>query len=385
MKTKKVFTMIFCAMVFSALVTGCGKDSNINNVTDTENSSIEITKPDVMSLTAIDLIEDVNIKGIIDYNNITGLTDKEVVNQINSYLENYTTYKRINEGIVSEESIINIDYVGKIDGIEFEGGSGENALLDIDNNDFIDGFAKQCIGKNVGEEFDINVTFPEDYDGTYIDLESKEKKLAGVNAVFSIKINYLAGDKYTSYNEMDDQAASDLTGGYHKTLQELYDGTKEELIEIKLNELEVSMWDDLVANIKYKDGQEEIIQKLINEEYNYELAYYKQMSEYYQVEFEDFIVDNLGFENQDAYLEHMTKNAEYIVKQNILVDYISEKYNLVITDKDYEVLALELAGEYGYETISEFEKDYEKIEIYEFLQYDKVTQFIQSENGYEKK
>jgi len=84
------------------------------------------------------------------------------------------------EGAVENGDIVNINFVGTIDGVEFEGGTAENVPLEIGSNSFIPGFEEQLIGHNKGDSFDINVTFPEDYFAT---------EFAGKDAVFHVTIN----------------------------------------------------------------------------------------------------------------------------------------------------------------------------------------------------
>lgn len=98
------------------------------------------------------------------------------------YEEQKVSNEKITSGVAAEDCIVNIDYVGSVDGKEFDGGSAEGYDLDLDNSNFIDGFAEAIIGHSVGENFDIDVTFPEEYSNA---------DLAGKPAVFNITINYM--------------------------------------------------------------------------------------------------------------------------------------------------------------------------------------------------
>lgn len=375
MKTKKVFTFLFLAGALTAALTGC-------NQSNTDNA--EVVKNNVMELTATDLIEDMELKGIADFSGINSTSDEDVIAQINSYLEYYPVYKHVTSGTANGTSIININFVGKINDIQFDGGTATDQMLDIANSTYISGFAEQCVGHSAGETFDINVVFPDDYDGIYLDSDNNEQPIAGSNAVFTITINYIAGDRITSYEMMDDQSVVDLTGGENKTVEEFFNATKDSLVSASLSSLEVQMWDTLVNNIKYKDGKDAVIQEYIDDAFDYEIAYYKEMAEYYNQDYTTFISETLNFESEEKFNEFLKNDVKYVVEQNVIVDYIAEKNKLVIGDKEYQVLALELAKEYGYETVEAFETDYEKVEIYEYLQYTKVTDYLMELNGYTK-
>lgn len=123
--------------------------------------------------------------GLPDYKNITvEKSSDEYKNYYNMTFENYVynanAYSQVKTGTVANGDVLNIDYVGKIDGKEFEGGSAKGYFLTIGSNTFIDGFESGLVGKEIGKTVDINVTFPTNYDSS----------VAGKAAVFTVTINY---------------------------------------------------------------------------------------------------------------------------------------------------------------------------------------------------
>ncbi|MBR7033927.1 MAG: FKBP-type peptidyl-prolyl cis-trans isomerase [Clostridia bacterium] len=160
--------------------------------------------------------------------------DTKVKERIDAMLENYGTPSQLTEGTVKDADTVNIDYTGYIDGEAFEGGStdGNGSTVTIGESPMIDGFLEQIVGHNVGETFDINVTFPEDYGN---------EELAGKDAVFTITINYIEGDK--DIPELTDEFVSaNITPQAEdiKTAQDLLDyyeeRVKQDLIADKLVE-----------------------------------------------------------------------------------------------------------------------------------------------------
>lgn len=113
------------------------------------------------------------------------VTGHQVDAELDRIREQFKTTKKLTEGTVTETCTANIDYSGSMDGKKFDGGTDTGYDLDIDNSTFIEGFAEALVGHQVGETFDIDVTFPEDYGSA---------DLAGKPAVFTITVNYINQD-----------------------------------------------------------------------------------------------------------------------------------------------------------------------------------------------
>lgn len=131
-------------------------------------------------------------KGIAYTKTPSEVTDEELQKYIESALQKSQTKQELKEGTVQGDSVVNIDYVGKVDGKKFDGGTAEGVELNIAKNSFIEGFASAIIGHNVGEKFDIEVTFPENY---------SNRDLAGKPAVFTIKLNAIVQTKEAEFND----------------------------------------------------------------------------------------------------------------------------------------------------------------------------------------
>lgn len=133
-----------------------------------------------------------------------------------------------------------IDFEGFTDGVAFEGGKGENYPLTLGSNQFIPGFEDQIVGHNIGEEFDVNVTFPEEY---------QAEELAGKPAVFKVKINEI---RTRELPELDDEFAKDVSD--FDTLDELKADIKAKLKEAKekeaANDVENQLIDEVIKNMK---------------------------------------------------------------------------------------------------------------------------------------
>ena len=135
---------------------------------------------------------------------VTTASDEDVQTQVDSLLASYATTVEVTDRAVEDGDTVNIDYVGSVDGVEFEGGStqGAGTSVTIGVTSYIDDFLEQLIGHKPGETFDVNVTFPDDYNDS-TDADGNTVVLAGKDAVFTTTINYIQGDELL-YPEMDD-------------------------------------------------------------------------------------------------------------------------------------------------------------------------------------
>lgn len=136
---------------------------------------------------------------------------------------------------VQNGDTVNLDYSGSVSGIKFDGGTAEGATLEIGSHTFIDGFEEQMIGMAIGEEKDINVTFPEKY---------HSEALAGAEAVFHVKVN---GIQVKELPEMDDEFAKDVSE--FDTLDELRAAKREELEKRAAEDAKIAKENAVVAKV----------------------------------------------------------------------------------------------------------------------------------------
>lgn len=154
----------------------------------------------------------------------TEVTDEDVQEQLNKDAEKHSRVESVTDRAVQDGDLANINFEGFIDGVAFEGGKGEDYDLEIGSKTFIDTFEEQIIGKNIGDEFDVNVTFPENYG---------QEHLANQPAVFKVKVNEI--NKKT-LPEINDEFAKDTSE--FETLEEYKADVKTKLEGSKKTELE---------------------------------------------------------------------------------------------------------------------------------------------------
>ena len=306
---------------------------------ESETEHEEPKRPEYKAEDYITLGEYKNLKVEVEKAEVT---DEEVDDEIKftlSYTED--AHDHIKEGVVKDGDTVNIDYVGTLDGEEFDGGSDEGYDLEIGSGSFIEGFEEGLIGKKVGETVDLNLTFPEDY----------TEDLAGKDVVFTVTINYILAQK-----ELDDELAKSLSDGEANTVEEYRNVIKEDLLNQKLetqkSEASSKLIAEAVKNSTFKELPQELIDYLshqIEDAY----AYYAEM---FGMSIEDMLVDNDG---KPITIEEMATDS---AKEMICIEAIANAENLV-SDDDLDAKYTEMAEEYGFENKDELFSYYDSSDL----------------------
>ena len=174
-------------------------------------------------------------KGIEVEKKTAAVTDEELQAEIDKVRESNSRMITVEDRAVQDGDITTIDFEGFVDGEPFEGGKGENYPLTIGSHSFIDNFEEQLIGKNIGEETEVNVTFPEQY---------QAEELQGKPAVFKVTIKEI---KVKELPELDDDFAQDVSE--FDTVDEYKEDLKKKLLENKEAALKREKEEDVVGKI----------------------------------------------------------------------------------------------------------------------------------------
>lgn len=192
--TKKVLAASLTLALAAAMMSGCGNSKKNDTAQEQTTESQAQTTPTVDYSQGLN--DDGTLKGddgayvtLCDYSSIEipeseiSVEDSEVDTEVDSLMTNFQTENQVKDRAVKDGDVVNIDYVGTVDGKEFDGGSAEGYNLTIGSGSFIDDFEDQLIGHKPGDEVKVEVTFPDDY---------SSEDLAGKDAVFDTTINYIS-------------------------------------------------------------------------------------------------------------------------------------------------------------------------------------------------
>lgn len=256
--------------------------------------------------------------------------DAEVDAELERTRARYSRTINVTDRAAKEGDTADINYEGFCDGVAFEGGKAENHKLKLGSGTFIPGFEKQVEGKNVGEEFDVNVTFPEEYHA---------KELAGKEATFKCKLN---GIEYEELPALDDEFAKDASE--FETLDEYKADIKKNIEKRHDAEAEArlaeSLTKALVANVK-ADIPSVMVEKeqdLLVREYDYNLRAQGLSLE--------MLVKYTGMKIEEI-KERYKEQAELNVKRQLALDEIIKAENVEATDEDIEKKYEEMAAQFG--------------------------------------
>lgn len=289
------------------------------------------------------------------------VTDEEVENSIQSTLESMAESKEITDRAVKDGDITNIDFVGKIDGKKFDGGSAEAYDLTIGSDSFIDGFEDSIIGHKVGDKFDWEGKFPDDYGNT---------DYAGKDVTFTITVNSITEQVVP---ELTDEVVKQLSEN-SKTVKEYKEEVKKQLEEDNESSyndsLSSEVWEAVLNNTeikKYPDGEKEKVEKQLREQY-------EQMAEAYGMEFADLIAQ-MGMD-EDTFNEQAALAAEESVKSQMVVDAIAKKEKIELDDETYEKEVKELAEKYGYESADSLKEQVEEEDLKDIILSNMVKEWL---------
>ena len=344
---KKRAIMISMLLVMALSVTGCSqktatkdKDTKTeetaktDDAEETESDNAEDTSEDTPTtaelMAGIDVEKCVtlgNYKGVTVEKTIQSVTDEDVQNEIDNALANYPVEV---DQAAKEGDTVNIDYVGKIDGEEFDGGSDQGADLKLGSGKFIDGFEDGLIGARKGETRTLNLTFPEDY----------TQDLAGKAVEFTVTVNAVK----EPLSEPTDQWVADNIEGYDN-LADYKAGIRSEQEESNEqtaeNQVRYAAWTQVIDNCTINEYPETLVEvgKKLYEQQVETYAKYAGMEL-------DAYIESSGL-TQEEYQSNMEEYGKNVAAQALVCQAICDKEGFAIGDDDYQKALQDMLTEYG--------------------------------------
>ena len=260
------------------------------------------------------------------------VSKEEIKEKIDELLKGYTELVIKEDGAVEEGDTAVIDFEGFKDGVAFDGGKGENYSLEIGSHSFIPGFEEGIIGMKKGEEKDLTLTFPEEY---------QEESLAGKEVIFKVKVNEIKAKEVPT---LDEDFFEDLGMEDVKTKEDLEKKMKEEIKERKEQDAEKKYVDDLLekatSNMEI-ELDEEIIEAEAEAMYN---DFMTHMSA--QGINEELYLKYAGTTKEDI-IDHMKKEAETRLKNSYLLNAIIKEEKIEASDDEAKKEIEDLAKKYN--------------------------------------
>lgn len=276
------------------------------------------------------------------------VTDDEIMAEIDKERENNSRTIDVDDRAVQNGDMVKLNFEGFVDGEAFEGGKGEDYDLTIGSGSFIPGFEEQLVGAKIGEEMEVNVTFPEEYQAA---------ELAGKAAVFKCTVNEI---KVKELPEADDDFAKDVSE--FDTLAEYKEDIKKNLAEKKEKEAKTAKENAVVAKI-VENATMEIPDPMVD-------GQVRQMADDFarRIQSQGLSVEQyFQFTGMTAekLFEQMRPEAEKRIQNSLVLEAVAKAENIQISDEKVEEELAKMAEMYKMEVekLKEIMGDYEKEQI----------------------
>lgn len=341
---KRWIAAILSGMMVLSL-TGCGSQVSDDYITIKQYKKLEIPKVEK-----------------------TEVTDESVDYTINSQLSMSQEREAVTGRAAENGDTVDIDYVGTVNGVEFSGGSAAGVMLVLGSGQFVrasgdyKGFEEQIEGHEIGENFDIQVQFPEDY---------RDQDLAGNVANFNITLNALYEIKIPELTDEwveENSETAKTVEEYKKEIRE----QMEENSELQVtNALQAAALEAVLAETEVKKYPEDEVQA----EYKTTEDNYKKLADGYGLEFEEFLSTYMNMTMED-FEKRTQESSEKIVKANLVCSLLAKEKRLEPSEKEYEEQIKEYAENAGYDDVEAFKENIGEDLLKKAIRQRKVAEYL---------
>ncbi|EGQ22528.1 trigger factor [Sporosarcina newyorkensis 2681] len=272
-------------------------------------------------------------KGLEVTRQSTEVTDEEVDAQLQQRREGLAEMVVKEDGAAENGDTATIDFEGFANGEAFEGGKSENYDLEIGSGSFIPGFEEQVVGLKAGEEKDIEITFPEEYHAA---------ELAGQPATFKVKVHEI---KAKEVPELDDELAKEIDESV-SSVEELRTKLKEEAEEVKKNDSETALRDDLVEQAA-SNAEMEIPQAMIDSETDRMMQDFEQRLQMQGMNLELYF--QFSGQDEQTLRDQMKDDALSRVRVSLTLEAIGEAEKVEVTEEEVNAELDKMSEQFGME------------------------------------
>ena len=292
------------------------------------------------------------------------VTDEDIENRLNQDKEQNARLVAADDKEIENGDQAIIDFEGFVDDKPFEGGKGEDYPLVIGSHSFIDTFEDQLVGKKVGDEVDVNVTFPE---------QDQAAELAGKPALFKVKIKEI---KVKEYPEIDDEFAQEVSE--FDTLEEYKEDIRKKLTEAKENEAARETESRIIEAI-VKDSKMDIPEKMIDTACDQMVEEFARNMQMQGIAFEQYL--QMTGSTLEQMKEQVKPQAEARVQSSLVLEAIVDAENIEAKDADVDDEILKMSEQYGMEVekINEMLRDEDRENIKKDICIRKAAELIVNE------
>jgi trigger factor len=268
-------------------------------------------------------------KGLQLSKTVTEIQERDVDAELERLRNRHAKLLTIEEGTVENGDQVELDFLGKINGEPFKGGEGKNYPLTIGSGSFIPGFEEQLVGMAVGENKEIQVTFPEDYNA---------EELAGKEAAFEVTINSI---KRKELLELDDEFAKDVSE--FDTLEELRNDTRNKLKQTAESRAEMQFKQDLI-DLAVSNAQVEVPESMINNQLEETIRGMNNRLSSQGIDLDTYL--EYTNSSMPELREQLRPEAEARVRTNLVLESISKNEGITASEEDIKAESAKVAAHY---------------------------------------
>ncbi len=387
---KRVLALILAGtMVFG--LTACNKSGKNDETTSTDGATdatetTEITEttqaePVKQTTEVTDYSEYVTLG---DYSGLDIAVDAAAVTdeQIQGYIDTLVTYynnnmvepEHITTGTTKVGDVINLDYSGSLDGTAFSGGTATSQTYTVGSGRFISDLDEQLAGLEVGKEYELKCTFPEDY--------TNNTELAGKETVFTVTVNYIEGDK--DEYEWNDEFVNLYTEGEYTTTDAYREKIAEDLLakaqSNQQTEYENAVWTKIIENSTISSFPEEKLSSIADDYYNYYVQYFTYYAAYAGMDMATFLSSMYNMTTDDL-VEECQSMAEQALSQIMVACEMYKDLGMTLSDEVFNENAQSLAAENSYDSAQALVDAYGEENLREIIIINLISDYILENNN----
>ncbi len=272
------------------------------------------------NITGLDYVKLPDYKTMEIPEDVSTVSDEDLQDEMDSRMQEFATTEQVKDRAVEDGDTVNIDYVGSVDGVEFEGGNtgGDGTTVIIGVTSYIDDFLEQLIGHKPGETFDVNVTFPDPYENN--------TDLSGKDAVFVTTINYIEEESLPELTDAFVAGNWEESEGW-STVEEAKEGVRKEL---RTTAVANYLWQEIQDQAEVSEVPDALFDYQVSTMTNY----YAALAQQYGMELTDFLTQSLQVADMDELVEKNQEQLDINAKASLIMQALCEDMGVKISDED---------------------------------------------------
>ena len=336
MRTHKILCLFLVFTILIVISAGCSSKDNADDGEFYHSAGID-ANGFWEGIKALDYVEIFNYQAMSIPNEVHSITDDELQVEIDNLLANYPS--QIMDRAVADGDLVNIDYVGSVDGVEFANGSTGGMGTDVTAGgaDYIDDFLTQIIGYMPGDTVNVEVTFPDPY--------QNNTDLSGKDALFITTINYIVGEGLPELT--DDFVRLNLSFDYGwATVDEMKEGIRNNLQKNAIQQYIQQYFTEQV-NVK------SVPDKLTTYQENSMMDYYEYYAAAYGMELDEFLSTYVGYSTEKELKEAAREDNKNSAALSLIFQAVAEDAGIMVSDEDVANYFLKYYGSSDYSSYVE--------------------------------